>query len=34
MGLFTAELYRSFLLGFGVTSAVIIATMIPQLGVA
>ena len=29
MGLFTAELYRSFLLGFGVTAAVLVATMFP-----
>ena len=29
MGLFTAELYRSFFLGFGVTAAVLVATMFP-----
>ena len=31
MGLFTADLYRSFLLGFGVTAAVLVATMVPGL---
>jgi hypothetical protein len=33
MGLFTGELYRSFLAGFGVTAAVLAAHILPQLGV-
>lgn len=32
MGLFTAELYRSFLAGFGVTAVVLAAGMLPHLG--
>jgi hypothetical protein len=32
MGLFTAELYRSFFAGFGVTAVVIAASMLPHLG--
>jgi hypothetical protein len=32
MGLFTAELYRSFFAGFGVTAVVLAATMLPHLG--
>ncbi len=32
MGLFTAELYRSFFLGFGVTAAVLAAHILPQMG--
>jgi hypothetical protein len=32
MGLFTAELYRSFLAGFGVTAVVLAASMLPHLG--
>jgi hypothetical protein len=32
MGLFTAELYRSFFLGFGVTAIILAATIIPKLG--
>ena len=32
MGLFTAELYRSFLIGFGVTAAILAANILPQLG--
>lgn len=34
MGLFTPELYRSFLLGFGVTAIVMAAHLLPQLGAA
>ena len=33
MGLFTSELYRSFLVGFGVTAVVLAANIMPQLGV-
>ncbi len=31
MGLFTAELYRSFLLGFGVTALVMAVSLVPGL---
>jgi hypothetical protein len=32
MGLFTAELYRSFFAGFGVTALVLAAHILPQIG--
>ena len=32
MGLFTAGLYRSFLLGFGVTTVLMVANVFPNLG--
>jgi hypothetical protein len=32
MGLFTAELYRSFLAGFGVTAVVMAASILPHMG--
>lgn len=32
MGLFTAELYRSFFAGFGVTAVLLAASMLPHLG--
>jgi hypothetical protein len=32
MELFTAELYRSFFLGFGVTAMVLAAAILPRLG--
>ena len=32
MGLFNAELYRSFFAGFGVTAVVLAASMLPHLG--
>lgn len=31
MGLFTSELYRSFLLGFGVTALVMAFNLVPKL---
>ena len=31
MGLFTPDLYRSFLLGFGVTALMLAAQIVPQL---
>ena len=31
MGLFTADLFRSFFVGFGVTAVVLAAHMVPQL---
>ena len=31
MGLFTAELYRSFFAGFGVTAIVLAANILPQI---
>jgi hypothetical protein len=34
MGLFTAELYRSFFFGFGVTAVILAATIMPHLGAA
>lgn len=33
MTLFSSELVRSFLLGFGVTATVLVANILPQLGV-
>jgi hypothetical protein len=33
MGLFTSELYRSFLAGFGVTAVVLAVQILPRLGV-
>gem|GEM_PF-852931 len=32
MGLFTADLYRAFFLGFGVTAVVLAANILPRLG--
>lgn len=32
MGLFTAELYRSFFLGFGVTAVLMAVQLLPHLG--
>ena len=34
MKLFSSDLYRSFLLGFGVTATVLLANIVPQLGAA
>lgn len=32
MELFNSELYRSFFAGFGVTAAILVANILPQLG--
>ena len=32
MNLFSSDLLRSFFLGFGVTAAVLVANILPQLG--
>lgn len=34
MKLFSSDLFRSFAIGFGVTATVLLANIVPQLGVA